>query len=168
VNVSVDRDGLVDGRFRVGEHGFLAECQLQIPERVEGYQQARERKLYKDLRQTDPNMTPKTRDFRTTGVVLRISSPWIAKIDKRRVAEALHGILIREFSISPADVDFAATNVSLIKNGQRQAALDVIVIYDATHGSLRLHRASLYEVCWPAGEAFSWYGPDPRSGSPTG
>jgi DEAD/DEAH box helicase domain-containing protein len=138
LNVSVDRDGLVDGRFRVGDHGFLAECQLQITERVEGYLQAAERKIYKEVRQSDPNMTPKTRDFRTTGVVLRITAPWFTRTGKLVVAEALHGLLIREFSISPADVDFAATNISLIKNGQREAALDVIVIYDATYGSLRL------------------------------
>ena len=30
VNVSIERDGIVDGRFRHGETGFLAECQLQI------------------------------------------------------------------------------------------------------------------------------------------
>ena len=37
VNFSLERDGIVEGRFRRGERGFLAECHLQINERVEGF-----------------------------------------------------------------------------------------------------------------------------------
>jgi hypothetical protein len=44
----------------------------------------------------------------------------------------------RQYSISPADVDCAATNIAAVRDGQRSAMVDAIVIYDATHGSLRL------------------------------
>lgn len=139
VNLNVERDGVVAGNMRKGSHGFLAECQLQITERVEGYQQLGDRKLYRDLRQNNPNMTPKTRDFRTTGVALKIEAPWMADgAKKRQLANALHDLTVREYSIMPQDIDSAPTNIALVTNGQRKAVSDVIVIYDATYGSLRL------------------------------
>ena len=139
VNLSVERDGVVAGNLRKGPHGFLAECQLQISERVEGYQELGERKLYRDLRQNNSNMSPKTRDFRTTGVALKIEAQWMADGDtKRQLANALHDLTVRDYSITPQDVDSAATNIALVTNGQRKAVSDVIVIYDATYGSLRL------------------------------
>jgi DEAD/DEAH box helicase domain-containing protein len=139
VNVSLDRDGIVEGRFRHSEKGFLAECQLQITERVEGFQDRGERKLYRDLQASDPNMKSKTRDFRTTGVVLRVAEPWfVQKGVKEQVAEVLRMLLMREYSISVSDVDSCATNIAIVKDGQRGAVVDAIVLYDATNGSLRL------------------------------
>lgn len=139
VNVSLEHDGIVDGRFRKGETGYLAECQLQITERVEGFEERGERKLYRDLQAADPNMRAKTREFRTTGVVFQIAEPWFSeKGAKARVAEAVAELLRREYSISPADVEHAATNIAVVRDGQRSAVVDTIVIYDATHGSLRL------------------------------
>jgi DEAD/DEAH box helicase domain-containing protein len=139
VNVSLERDGIVDGRFRLGESGFLAECQLQIAERVEGFQDRGERKLYRDLQGSDPNMRSKTREFRTTGVILRVGEPWfLQKGIKERIAEVLRTLILREYSISPSDVDSCATNIAIVRDGQRSAVVDAIVLYDATHGSLRL------------------------------
>lgn len=54
VNAAVDRAGIVAGHYRASDHGFLAECQLQITERVEGYKERGQQKLYRDLRQSDP------------------------------------------------------------------------------------------------------------------
>lgn len=139
VNFALDRDGIVDGRFRKGERGFLAECRLQVNERVEGYREGGERKLYKDLRQEKPWMTPKTRDFRTTGVVMRIDEDWFRTAGiKQRVAISLRDLMLREYSISAQDVDSAATNISMIQDGQRNAVSDALVLFDATHGTLRL------------------------------
>jgi DEAD/DEAH box helicase domain-containing protein len=45
---------------------------------------------------------------------------------------------MREYSISPSDLDACATNIAVVKDGQRSATVDAIVLYDATHGSLRL------------------------------
>jgi DEAD/DEAH box helicase domain-containing protein len=139
VNLSVERDGLVEGRFRQSTNGFLAECQLQITERVEGFVERDERKLYKDLRQEKPAMTAKTREFRTTGVVMRIADDWFtANGLKQRLADLIRDLLLREKSISSQDVDSAATNISMLQAGKRISISDAIVIYDATYGSLRL------------------------------
>ena len=139
VNLSVERDGLVAGNFRKGTHGFLAECQLQITERVEGYEERGDRKLYRDLRQDNPHMSAKTRDFRTTGVVLKIEAPWIGRDGtKRQLADALRDLMIREYSISPQDIGSTATYISMVMDGQRHSVSDALVIYDATYGSLRL------------------------------
>ena len=139
VNFSLDRDGIVDLRCRRGERGVLAECHLQVNERVEGYRERGERKLYRDLRQDNPGMTPKTRDFRTTGVVMRIDEDWFRRPGvKQRVASGLRDLMLREYSISPQDVASAATNISIIRDGQREAVTDALVLFDATHGTLRL------------------------------
>ena len=139
VNFGLDREGIVDGRFRQGARGFLAECQLQVNERVEGFREGGERKLYKDLRQSKPGMTPKTRDFRTTGVVMRIDEDWFRKPGvKRQLALSLRDLMLREYSISAQDVDAAATNIAMIRDGQREAVSDALVLFDATHGTLRL------------------------------
>ena len=82
----------MDGRFRQGERGFLAECRLQVNERVEGYREGGERKLYKDLRQERPGMTPKTRDFRTTGVVMQIKDDWFRAPDSSNGSRRAFGI----------------------------------------------------------------------------
>jgi DEAD/DEAH box helicase domain-containing protein len=84
-------------------------------------------------------MRAKTREFRTTGVFFQISEPWFTqKGVKVRVAEAITELLRRENSISPTDVDYAATNIAVVRDGQRGVVVDAIVIYDATYGSLRL------------------------------
>lgn len=139
VNLSLERDGIVEGRYRCGEQGVLAECHVQVNERVEGYRERGESKLYKDLRQQNPGMTPKMRDFRTTGVFMRIDQDWFRQRGiKQRVAEGLRDLMLREYSISPQDVAAAATNISIIRNGQREAVSDALVLFDATHGTLRL------------------------------
>ena len=139
VNFGLDRDGIVEGRFRRGGRGYLAECHLQVNERVEGLREGGERKLYKDLRQEKPWMTSKTRDFRTTGVVMRIDEDWFRHPGvKRRVSEGLRDLMLREYSISAQDINAAATNISRIRNGQRELVSDALVLFDATHGTLRL------------------------------
>ena len=139
VNFSLDRDGIVEGRYRRGEGGFLAECHLQVNERVEGFEEGGEKKLYKDLRQEKPWMTPKTRDFRTTGVVMRIDEDWFRRRGvKQRISVLLRDLMLREYSISGQDVDAAATNISMIRDGQREVVSDALVLFDSTHGTLRL------------------------------
>ena len=101
VNFGLARDGIVAGRYRKGDRGFLAECHLQVNERVEGFREGGERKLYKDLRQEKPWTTPKTRDFRTTGVVMRIDEDWFRHPGvKQQIADLLRDLMLREYSIS--------------------------------------------------------------------
>lgn len=139
VNFSLNRDSIVDGHLLSSDKGFLSECNLQITERVEGYKEGDEWFLYKDLRQRKHGMTPKTRDIRTTGVVLRVNESWFTeKGVKSAVADALLRLVQREYSILPSDADCVATNVSEIRQGRRHPLTDAIVIFDSTHGSLRL------------------------------
>ena len=58
--------------------------------------------------------------------------------NKRRLADALRDLMVREYSISPQDIGGAATNIAMVTEGQRHSVSDAIVIYDATYGSLRL------------------------------
>ncbi len=139
VNFGLDRDGIGAGRFRKGERGFLAECHLQVNERVEGYHRGGKKKLYKDLRQKKPGMTPKTRDFRTTGVVMHIDEDCFrVKGVKQRTADRLRNLMLREYSISGQDIDAVATRISMIRAGQRQSVSYVLVLFDSTQGTLRL------------------------------
>jgi hypothetical protein len=84
-------------------------------------------------------MRAKTRDFHTTGVIFRIGEQWFTKKGvKEKTAEVLRSLLLREYSISPSDIDVVASNISVIRGNQKEALADAIVIYDSTNGSLRL------------------------------
>ncbi len=139
VNFGLGCDGLIENHFRRGGDGFLAECHLEITERVEGFVEQGERKFYRDLRQENPSMAPKMRKFRTTGTVIRIKESWFReKGVKQKISEALHELMLREYSILPQDIGRVSTNIALIRNGQLEHVSDAIVVYDALHGSLRL------------------------------
>lgn len=139
VNAAVDDRGIIDGRYKESEAGFLCECDLQVTERVVGYRESGTKKLYQDLRQKDPRLTAKTRDFRTSGIILQIGQPWLREKGlKESIATTLKDLVIREYSVSSQDINCVATNIALVRNGMRKAISDAIVIYDSTYGSLRL------------------------------
>ena len=139
VNVGLGEHGVVARRMRRGTDGFLAECNLQINERVEGYVEGGVRKMYAELRESKPRMSPKTRDFRTTGVVVRIDEPWFKERGVRnQVADALRELIQRQYSIAPQDMESVATNIALVEGNRRQHDASSIVLFDTTHGSLRL------------------------------
>ena len=139
VNVGLGESGIVEDHIRRSDQGFLAECHLQINERVEGYLEGGVRKAYADLRETKPWMSPKTRDFRTTGVVIHIQEGWFMKPGVRQqVADALRDLMQREYSIAPQDMGTAAGNIAFVKNNVRIHNARSVVLFDTTHGSLRL------------------------------
>ena len=124
-----------------GEAGFLAECQMQITERVEGYHDSRSGRFhpYSELQQRNPNMRARTRNFRTSGVVLCLREKWFANASLRRaLADWVRDVFLREYSVAPQDVGSAGTNISVVGlDGGRQRG-SCIAIYDETYGSLRL------------------------------
>lgn len=144
VNVGFGPEEIVNGRIRSSASGVLAEVMLQVNESVEGYRIAQNTYAYKDLRQLNPQMNRKQRDFRTTGVVLRITEDWFAgggqaqSRVRQMVAEALADMLKRERSVSPNDVDHAHTHIAIYHNGTPRRATDTIIIYDSIYGGLRL------------------------------
>ena len=57
---------------------------------------------------------------------------------KENISDALKDLVVREYSVSPQDINCVATNIALVQKGMRKAISDGIVIYDSTYGSLRL------------------------------
>lgn len=144
VNLGFGAEEIVGGRIMSSATGLLAEVFLQVNESVEGYRIGPSTFAYKDLRQQNPHMTRKQREFRTTGVVLKIAEDWFAggggaqAQARSAIAEALKDLLKRERSVSPNDVDHASTHIAIYQNGAPRRATDTVVIYDSIYGGLRL------------------------------
>lgn len=144
VNFSLQADGVIDGRVMSNETGMLAEVYVQVNESVEGYRVGRTTKMYRDLRAENPAMSRKQRDFRTTGVILRIEEDWFRgsieaqRLAREHIANGLRDLLSSEFGIAPYDVDSASSNIGLMTSSGPARLTDAIVIYDAVYGSLRL------------------------------
>jgi DEAD/DEAH box helicase domain-containing protein len=143
VNVSLNADDIVGGRLLTGPTGALAEINVQVNESVEGFTMGGRSQMYRDLRAQDPRMTRKQREFRSTGVVLRINEPWFAgsgtqAMVRQAVAEAMKQLLLRDKSISPSDIDAAHTHIAFYVDGAPRRATDTIVVYDSIYGGLRL------------------------------
>lgn len=83
-------------------------------------------------------MRPRSRDFRTSGIVLYINRDWFKGSIKKALASRLREVFIREYSISTQDVHSAAANISLRNRGENWVRGKCIVVYDEIYGSLRL------------------------------
>lgn len=141
VNASTTSNGILDNHIVQGDHGFLAECQMLVTERVEGYYDHKNNFYdYRELQQKNPNMRPRSRNFRTSGIVLYINRDWFKGSIKRALAARLREVFVREYSISTQDVHSADTKISLQnKNtGENWVRGKCIVVYDEIYGSLRL------------------------------
>jgi DEAD/DEAH box helicase domain-containing protein len=144
VTLSLGSDGIVENRIRRCASGLVTEVHLQVNESVEGYTIGSTSFLYRDLRAENPNMSRKQRDFRTTGVIVRIDEPWFAGTKgqnphiREQVAKGLLGLISRDRSIAPQDVDATHSNIALITESGPRRLTDAIVIYDSVYGGLRL------------------------------
>lgn len=144
VTLSLSPEGIVEGRIKRSPNSIVAEVQLQVNESVEGYRIGKTNFLYKDLRATNPNMSRKQRDFRTTGVLIQISKPWFSGSEPKQsqlreaVAEGLLALICRDRSISPQDIDATHTNIALLTEAGPKRLTDAIVVYDSVYGGLRL------------------------------
>lgn len=141
IHAGIDPVDLQENRLVRGDAGFLAECQMQITERVEGYKDSRTDRFhpYSELQQRNSNMRARTRNFRTSGVVLCLTATWFANAPLRReLADWIRDIFLREYSVARQDVGAAGTNISVIGlDGGRQRGV-CIAVFDETYGSLRL------------------------------
>lgn len=141
INASTAMSDVQSGHFIGNENGFLVECLMQITERVEGYIVGSSGHFhsYQDLQKKNPNMRARSRNFRTTGVVLCIQADWFRNGSiKRAFASRLLEVFIREYSISAQDVGSAGTNISVRGVDGSRLTGGFIAIYDETYGSLRL------------------------------
>lgn len=141
INADLTSENLLEDHIRIGKNGFLAECQMQITEKVEGYVDGRtgEFRSYQHLQQRDPNMRARSRNFRTSGVVLHIDHQWFkAASVKRTFTDRLREVFVREYSVSPQDIGSAASNIAVRTLDRGGIRGGCIVIFDETYGSLRL------------------------------
>jgi len=130
----------LENHVRRSEHGFLAETEMLITEKVIGFKDERGREhSYEALQQRDPNMKARSRTFRTSGVVLHIDQEWFSSLSVRQiVADRLRDVFLREYSVSPQDISSAATNIGVQTVDAGTIRSKCVVVFDEVHGSLRL------------------------------
>lgn len=140
VNAGVTHVDICGSNYRAGRSGFLAECNMQITEKITGFVDERTNAAlsYRELEQRDPNMRSYSRNFRTTGVVLCLNREWFRGDLKRTFVDRLWEIFIREYSIAPRDVGTAATRVSVRGHDGSAVKGRCVCVYDEVYGSLRL------------------------------
>jgi DEAD/DEAH box helicase domain-containing protein len=140
INAALTPWDIIEHHFEKSEKGFIAECQMQITEKVEGFEEGDSGyKSYQELRERNPNMRPRIRQFRTTGVVLCIEDKWFSKSgNKQFIADRFRELFCREYSVLPQDIGTASTNISLSTEEGNKPKSNCIVIFDQTYGSLRL------------------------------
>ena len=114
---------------------------MQITERVEGYVdvQSGEFRSYQDLQQRNPNMRIRSRNFRTSGLMLFIDEDWFKQGSARQsFVDKLLEVFVHEYSVLKQDVGSAATNISVrsVEGGGSRAGC--VAVFDQTYGSLRL------------------------------
>ncbi len=141
INTGITTTEIIESHLLRGDNGFLAECQMLINERVGGYFDGKtgEFHSYQELQQHNPNMKARSRNFRTSGVVLRIERDWFKHGAVRSlVVDRLREVFTHEYSVLPQDVGSAATNI-VVRDGDGNAWRGgCIAIFDDTYGSLRL------------------------------
>lgn len=145
VNVALEAAGIVDDHYLSRGDDFMAECLLQITERVEGYSEHGKQHRYRDTRFQKPNYRAQTREVRTTGVIFRSQAPWFRE-NKRAFAAGIKNLLLREYSISPQDIDVTETSISLLRADGRTPIADAVVVFDRTYGSLRLSERAFIDA----------------------
>ena len=139
INSAITEAEIRGGHLRRDDSGFLAECQMLIDERVEGYTLNGQFQSYVELQRTNPNMKPRSRHFRTTGVILCIDRDWFKRYTaKRQFSDRLLEVFAHEYSVLPQDVGGTATNITVRDSGGKTWRGGCIAIFDQTYGSLRL------------------------------
>ena len=139
VNAIISESDIIQEHLLKGDNGFLAECQMLVTERVEGYFDAQGQFLsYQELQQRNPNMRARSRNFRTTGVLLSIHEDWFKEGDtKQAICDNLREVFAHGYSIVSHDIGSAATNINVRNAGERVNRGSSIAIFDNTYGSLR-------------------------------
>ena len=141
INTAITSAELIEAHLLRGDNGFIAESQMLITERVGGYFDGRtgDFRSYQELQQHNPNMKARSRNFRTSGVVLCINEDWFRRGSaKRLVSDRLREVFVHEYSVLPQDVGSAATNISVIDSDGTVWRGGCIAVFDQTYGSLRL------------------------------
>ena len=145
-NAAISSGEILDAHLATGQSGFLAECEMLITERIDGFIDGRTGEFisYRELQKTNPSMKSRSRNFRTTGVVICIDEEWFRPhAVKRAFSERLLEVFAHEFSISPRDIGSTASNISVADSDGFKRRSGLVTIFDQTYGSLRFTE-SLY------------------------
>ena len=125
--------------------GYVAEVYATVTETVIGCQTSHgQTMLY-------PENERPTREFDTTGVLLRIMEPWHSwAVPRQQLGMTLKSYLCHYHSIAPWDVSHTDEPATITSKQQPDGfiAQDATVIYDNIHGSLRL-TSNLFENLIP-------------------
>ena len=141
INAGITATELIEGHLLRGDSGFLAECNMLITERVGGYFDGRTGDFhsYQELQQHNPNMKARSRNFRTSGVVLCIDRDWFKQgAVKSVVSDRLREVFTHEYSVLPQDVGSAAANIAIQDGDGKVWRGGCVAVFDQTYGSLRL------------------------------
>ena len=131
--------GVVDGNLMLHADGcsYVAEVYTSIRSQVVGYTSNGRAMHYEETE------TPQ-REFDTTGVLLRIGADWGQwAVPRAQTGMWLESILRYDQSIANWDVDHSDDPVLIksVRNPDGELATNAILVYDETHGSLRLTEA---------------------------
>lgn len=144
VAASLEADAIIDGNLLASEGGALFEAQLRVVESVEGYRLGRTALPYRDLRDRDPRLSRKQREYHTTGVVVQIDQGWFAgaaeqaATNRQLIAEALKTLLIHEFGVASTDIQVADNGIALHSAGGARKIENAVAVFDTVIGGLRL------------------------------
>lgn len=141
INAGITPSDILETHLIQGTKGFLTECHMQITERVEGYVDVNTDRFhsYQDLRQKNPNLCARSRNFRTSGVLLHINSDWFKPLSTRQAfVGKLLEVYLREYSIAPQDISSSASNILVQTVEGNKIRGGCVAIFDETYGSLRL------------------------------
>ena len=138
LNATITARDVIDRHLLKGTNGFLAECHMMITERVNGYtDQSNDFHSYRELQSTNPNMKPRSRNFRTTGVILCIDHESFTAASRQQFSEVLRDVFAHRFSLSPQDIGSTWSNISLLDGDGQQRGRRCVAVFDQTYGSLR-------------------------------
>ncbi len=131
--------GIVEGNLVVHEDGqsYLAEVYTSINKKVTGY--SSNGRLVPYDQETIPE-----REFDTTGVIVRIGAEWATwNRPRQEIGSMLEAITRYDQSIANWDIDHSDEPVTVRSSlhPEGTTANNAILIYDDTHGSLRLTEA---------------------------
>ena len=139
LNSTITARDILDSHLMKGENGFLGECQMMITERVSGYtDRTGEFHSYRELQQSNPNMKARSRNFRTSGVILCVDHDWFERAAVRRqFSDVLRDVFAHRYSLSPQDIGSTSTNISVLDGDGQQKGRRCVAVFDQTYGSLR-------------------------------
>ena len=122
--------------------GYAAEVFATVTDKTIGYSSKSSSELYR------PEQQP-TRVFDTTGVLLRIKEPWCNWMGPRQeVSSTLKRFTCYDQSVASWDISNSEEPLTIVstQNPDGEVVDDALIVFDNTHGSLRLTEALYHKL----------------------